>query len=150
MAPPYPVPTSSDLPPSPVVQAAPTQSILTRTQRFIEENQRLILLGCAVLAAGGAGYYLYSRSGDKAGPSTPGSAGSGSTAGAKKSKKKSKKKGGASGSDKSGFLKGDGTEGPLVEEIKKPVVEEKKEGPAVVDGTSHLAGESSDRRSRDR
>ncbi|GFZ51338.1 72 kDa mitochondrial outer membrane protein [Saitozyma sp. JCM 24511] len=154
MAPSYPIPpsagatvplsapTSAPLP-VPASALAPPSSILTRTQRFIEENQRLILLGCAVLAASGAGYYLYSRSGDKPGPSSPGGASA-----AKKKNKKSKKKGGAKDDGK--FLRGQGDQGPLVEEIKKPAsasasattekdkVEEKKEA-QVEDANAHLA-----------
>jgi import receptor subunit TOM70 len=155
MAPSYPIPpsagatvplsapTSASIP-VPASAPAPPSSILTRTQRFIEENQRLILLGCAVLAASGAGYYLYSRSGDKPGPSSPGGASA-----AKKKNKKSKKKGGAKDDGK--FLRGQGDQGPLVEEIKKPAsasassttekdkVDEKEA--QVEDANAHLAGE---------
>ena len=123
------------VPPAAVVVPAPPSSLFTRTQRFIEENQRLILLGCAILAASGTGYYLYNRpsssssSGGRDGagsasgstsPTTPG--GTTATGAAKKKNKKSKKKtatGGASGLQ-SGFLKGEGTDGPLIEEIQKP------------------------------
>ncbi|WWD07113.1 hypothetical protein V865_005210 [Kwoniella europaea PYCC6329] len=106
--------------------AAPSTSasggLLTRTQKFIEENQRLILLGCAVLAASGAGYYLYSTRSSGAGPS--GDAGSssssapGTSSSAKKNKKK-KKKASSSAKDEK-FVKGEGDKGPLLEEIEQP------------------------------
>ncbi len=92
------------------------------------------------MAASGAGYYLYSRSTNISDSDKPGSS-SGSSAG-KKSKKSKKKK---------NVLKGEGTEGPLLEEIDRPAekgqspkvegqetasekVEDKSEGP------THLAG----------
>lgn len=105
-----PVPTST---PS---HAIPPQSLLTKTQRFIEENQRILLLGCAVAAATG-GYYLYSRSpsANSTSDGKPGSSSSSSSS-AKKNKKKKNKKGGM----QSGFLKGEGSDGPLLEEIEKP------------------------------
>jgi len=129
-------------PPAPAT-TAPSQSFLTKTQRFIEENQRLILLGCAVAAAGGAGYYLYNRPSDKSSGSS--GSGSSSTSSSKKKNKKKNKKGGSG--LQGGFLKGEGSQGPLLEEIEKPkqaqteksgdagVVGEKKEQEP---GTSHL------------
>nr|ODN82370.1 mitochondrial outer membrane 72K protein [Cryptococcus depauperatus CBS 7841] len=107
MAPiPTPPPASIPTPSVPLHTAsASSPSLLSRTQKFVEENQRLIILGCAVLAATSAGYYLYSRS-DKPGASSaaPGSS--------KKNKKKKK-----SGEKKDGkFLKNEGDQGPLLEE----------------------------------
>lgn len=126
--------------PAPAVNV-PSQSFLSKTQRFIEENQRLIILGCAVAAASGAGYYLYSRN---SGPSS-GSAAAGGDNGksASKKKNKKKKKGGNGSGLQSGFLKGEGSQGPLVEEIEKP---KPQAGTTTVEGektqetgTSHLA-----------
>jgi import receptor subunit TOM70 len=146
MAPLPPPQAQFSIPTPPAPATAPSQSFLTKTQRFIEENQRLILLGCAVAAAGGAGYYLYNRPSDK----PTGSSGSGSspTSSQKKKNKKKNKKGGSG--LQGGFLKGEGAQGPLLEEIEKPkvaekdagVVEEKTQEP----GTSHLndVPESSD------
>jgi import receptor subunit TOM70 len=105
---------------------------LSRTQKFIEDNQKLLILGAAVAVSAGAGYYLYNRSSD----GKPGSSGSssssstGAAAGAKKNKNKKKKK---STGDKG--LKGEGLEGPLLEEIEpKPAAVDKSEGP------EHLKG----------
>ena len=144
MAPLPPPQAQFSIPTPPPPTTAPSQSFLTKTQRFIEENQRLILLGCAVAAAGGAGYYLYNRPTDK--PS--GSSGSSPTSSSKKKNKKKNKKNGSG--LQGGFLKGEGAQGPLLEEIEKPkqaekeagVVEEKAQEP----GTSHLndVPESSD------
>lgn len=107
-------PTSIPTPSASVSPTSPPSSLLTRTQKFIEENQRLILLGCAVLAATGAGYYLYSRP-DKSSPSTP-------TAAPSKKNKKKKKKGGEKKDDK--YLKNEGDRGPLLEEIQPQTVKE--------------------------
>jgi len=129
-------------PPAPAT-TAPSQSFLTKTQRFIEENQRLILLGCAVAAAGGAGYYLYNRPSDKSSGSS--GSGSSSTSSSKKKNKKKNKKGGSG--LQGGFLKGEGSQGPLLEEIEKPKqAQTEKSGDASVagekkeqePGTSHL------------
>ena len=94
--------------------AIPPPTLLSRTTRYIEEH-RLLILGCAVLAASGAGYYLYS-SRSVPGPSSAG------TKGKKHRKKKS-------------HLEGEGTSGPLLEEITPeekpvtaPVVEKKEDG----------------------
>lgn len=126
MPPIQPVPTSDTIPmpgmaavvpPHNPTIPTPSTSFLTKTQKFVEEN-RLLVLGAAVLAASGAGYYLYTRS--------PGS-GSGSSEGKKGGyNKKNKKRKGEKEKEK--FLKGDGAEGPLVEEIERPV-----EKPAVED-----------------
>ncbi|WWC65177.1 uncharacterized protein I303_107791 [Kwoniella dejecticola CBS 10117] len=113
----------------PVSAPSAPSSLLSRSQKFIEENQRLILLGCAVLAASGAGYYLYSsRSGGSAGgssssskDSTIGGAGAGSSSSASKKKKKNKKK------SNSKFVEGEGDKGPLLEEIEQPKSEKKVE-----------------------
>ncbi|OWZ75289.1 mitochondrial outer membrane 72K protein [Cryptococcus neoformans Bt85] len=107
-------PTSIPTPSASVSPTSPPSSLLTRTQKFIEENQRLILLGCAVLAATGAGYYLYSRP-HKSSPSTP-------TAAPSKKNKKKKKKGGEKKDDK--YLKNEGDRGPLLEEIQPQTVKE--------------------------
>jgi import receptor subunit TOM70 len=96
--------------------------LVARTQRWIEDNQRILLLGAAVAAAGGVGWYLYNKpssfrgSGKGGSASAPGDAasGEGGAAGAAKKKKNKKKK---AGGMKEGFLKGEGTEGPLLEEI---------------------------------
>ncbi|WVQ86257.1 hypothetical protein IAT38_008425 [Cryptococcus sp. DSM 104549] len=122
MAPvPTPPPASLPVPNIPAPHAAaPPASLLTRTQKFVEENQRLILLGCAVLAATGAGYYLYNRP-DKPGPSSPSSGASS----AKKNKKK-KKKGGKD--DK--YVKNEGDKGPLLEEVQPPAGKKEASGEA--------------------
>jgi import receptor subunit TOM70 len=116
----------------------PPQSLLTKTQRFIEENQRILLLGCAVAAATG-GYYLYSRSpsSNTTSDGKPGSSSS-SSSGSKKNKKKKNKKGGM----QSGFLKGEGNDGPLLEEIEKPKTAPSAGGEAAVEQaaeSSHLS-----------
>ncbi|WRT70870.1 uncharacterized protein IL334_007869 [Kwoniella shivajii] len=127
-------PASIPVPSQPI---APPTSLLTRSQKFIEENQRLILLGCAVLAASGAGYYLYSNRsiGGGSGGSSSASAESGSgssstenTAGASASSKKNKKKKKKSGDKKDEkFLSNQGEKGPLLEEIEQPKDEKKVE-----------------------
>nr|GFD60367.1 hypothetical protein [Tanacetum cinerariifolium] len=80
---PTPPPASISVP----SQSVPPQSFITRTQRFVEENHRLILIGCAVAASAGAGYYLYNRSSESDRPGPSGSASG------KKTKKNKKKKG---------------------------------------------------------
>jgi import receptor subunit TOM70 len=112
---------------------------LTKTQRFIEDNQKALLIGCGVLAVSGAGYYLYNRNGSPLGGSDDGNKAGGSSSSASKKKKKNKKKGGSG--LQSGFLKGDGADGPLVEEIEKPKPKatEGVEGEKQESGTSHLA-----------
>ena len=122
----------------PASTPTPPTSLLTRAQRFVEENQRLILLGAAVAASAGAGYYLYAtRSSSSRGPGSPGP-----STGSRKSKKNKKKK----GTKDEGFLKGQGNQGPLVEEIpgKADEVKETKEEKAGEEvqepGTSHLNG----------
>lgn len=82
---------------------------------------------------------MYNKSGRSAGGSGSGDGQTGgSSSSASKKKKKNKKKGGM----QSGFLKGDGADGPLVEEIEKPKAGA-AEGGAVGEqqepGTSHLA-----------
>jgi len=129
MAPLPPPQAQFSVPTPPTHATVPSQSLLTKTQRFIEENQRLILLGCAVAAAGGAGYYLYNRP-----PSSDSKPDSSSTGSSSSSKKKNKKKSKKNGSGlQSGFLKGEGAQGPLLEEIEKPkqAAGEKSEGAAV-------------------
>lgn len=63
MAPlPPPPPPPVTLPSShPVPSAKTTDTLLTKSQKFIEEH-KLLVLGAAVLAVSGAGYYLYSSS----------------------------------------------------------------------------------------
>ncbi|KAL7420897.1 TOM (translocase of outer membrane) complex component [Cryptotrichosporon argae] len=102
----------------------PPQSLLTRAQRFVEDNHRVLLLGAAVAAASGAGYYLYTRGAGSepgTGGAGPGAAGGASAAAAKKNKKKKSKK--SAKGDKDAFVKGEGSNGPLLEEIPR---EEKK------------------------
>ena len=65
-----PVPASG----APISAASP--SLLSRTQKFIEDNQKLLILGAAVAVSAGAGYYLYNRQSDG---SKPGASGSGSS-----------------------------------------------------------------------
>lgn len=55
-APPVTLPSSH-----PVPSARTTDTLLTKSQKFIEEH-KLLVLGAAVLAVSGAGYYLYSSS----------------------------------------------------------------------------------------
>ena len=117
--------------------------MLTRTQRFIEDNQKLILLGCAVAASAGVGYYLYTSRQSSSPPGSPGPSGS------KRSKRSKKKKGGSvGGSRDEKFLRSEGKDGPLLEEIpgkaeelakemEAKAVEETRQEP----GTSHLNGE---------
>ncbi|WWC72734.1 uncharacterized protein I206_106698 [Kwoniella pini CBS 10737] len=122
--------------PSQPTLPTPPSSILSRSQKFIEENQKLILLGCAVLAASGAGYYLYSN---RSTNSSDGSSSSSSSSlkdstnsnnnnvsGSSKKKNKKKKK-----SNNSKFVEGEGDKGPLLEEIEqdqqKPQSEKKVE-----------------------
>ncbi|WWD20858.1 hypothetical protein CI109_105335 [Kwoniella shandongensis] len=134
---PTPPPASIPVPNIPVSAApAPPSSLVTRTQRFIEENQRLILLGCAVLAASGAGYYLYNRSDKPSGSSSSSSSSSSSAAatGGAGSSKKNKKKKKKSASEKEKFLRNEGEQGPLLEEIPQPAGEKKES--ASVESTS--------------
>lgn len=108
------IPPAADLVPLP-----PPPGLMERATKFVEENQKLILVGCGVVAAAGAGYYIYSsRSAGGPGPSGSSSAPGEKPSGKNKKKKKSKK------NDK--FIKGEGSEGPLLEEIQ-PKAEEKKE-----------------------
>lgn len=88
----------------------PSQSLLDRTSRFIEKNRNLLLIGATVAVSAGAGYYLYNRT--TTSPDDDKAGGSSSPGGVGASKNKKKKKG-----KKSKFLKGDGLEGPLLEEI---------------------------------
>lgn len=96
-----------------------SQGLVSRAQRFIEENQKAILIGCGVAAAAGAGYYLYTQRGSGSGGPSSGSSGSAPASGSSKNKKKKKSK-------KSGkFIDGEGADGPLLEEIKPKPTEEK-------------------------
>lgn len=115
--------------PVPPVEAPPS-SLVDRATRWVEENQKLILIGAGVAAAAGAGYYLYSRSGE--GKGSDGAAAPPST-GSSSSKNKKKKK-----TKKDKFLKGEGTTGPLLEEITPP---EKKADEKVVAVDDYLEGE---------
>ena len=109
-------------------------SLVARTQRWIEDNQRLLLLGAAVAAAGGVGWDLYNKpssSSRKPGSSSgsadsSAAAGEGGAAGAAKKKKNKKKK---AGGLKEGFLKGEGSDGPLLEEIPEAEREKAKAVP---------------------
>lgn len=107
---------SGRLPAAPPVASAPVSSaFLDRTKRFIDDN-RAVLLGLGVLAAGGILYYNYSSSSSSsrgrgsAGGDASSAGSSGSSSSSKNKKKKNKKK--------SAFLKGEGLDGPLLEEIK--------------------------------
>lgn len=95
----------------------------------------MLILGAAVAVVGGAGYLLYNRpparkprgpSGAAAGSGSEGESGTNGAGGSKKNKKKKSKK--AGGGAKDGFLKGEGDDGPLLEEIApKEKVQEKKD-----------------------
>lgn len=98
-----------------------SQGFVSRAQRFIEDNQKAILIGCGVAAAAGAGYYLYTQRGSGSSGPSSGSSGSAPASGSSKNKKKKKSK----KSEK--FLKGEGTDGPLLEEIKPKPAEKKVE-----------------------
>ncbi|WOO81924.1 Mitochondrial import receptor subunit tom70 [Vanrija pseudolonga] len=114
--------------PVPPVEAPPS-SLVDRATRWVEENQKLILIGAGVAAAAGAGYYLYSRSGEaKGGDGAAAPPSTGSSSSKNKKKKKTKK-------DK--FLKGEGTTGPLLEEITPP---EKKADEKAVAVDDYLEG----------
>jgi import receptor subunit TOM70 len=122
------IPTST---PPPTITSGPPSTLFVRTQKWIEDNQRLLILGAAVAVVSGAGYLLYTKPSQK--PSTPGS-GEKATG----EKKKKKKKSGSSGL-KDGFLRNEGEDGPLLEEIKP---EESTEAPVVPAVPDHLEGES--------
>lgn len=125
--------------PSHATPAAPS-SIISRTQKFIEDNQKLLILGAAVAVGAGAGYYLYNRPSPRDGSSGSGSGTAGTAGSSKKSKNKKKKK---SGADKDKFLAGSGLEGALLEEIEpKPKVEPAAPAPAQ---SNHLDGASEER-----
>ncbi|ORY28008.1 hypothetical protein BCR39DRAFT_468703 [Naematelia encephala] len=119
--------------------STPPQSLISRTQRFIEDN-KLVLLGAAVLAASAGGYYYYTSTRDGRGSGGGGKPGSSSssasegTGGSKKSKKNKKKKGGNGDGGK--FLSGEGSSGPLLEEIPQEVREKQENKEAE---SSHLA-----------
>lgn len=126
--------------PTPPPPPPSSTTLLSRAQKFYEENQKLILLGCAVVAAGGAGYYLYSTSSSSSRGKSGGAAGEAGPS--NKSKKKAKKRRAQQEKEKEGkFLRSEGTDGPLVEEIvpppapaaAQPPVEEKQ------DENAHLA-----------
>ena len=120
--------------------AVPPQGLLARTQRFVEDNQKIILIGAAVAVGAGAGYYLYNRSSDGPGGSSSSARDSAGASGSSKKSKKSKKK------KNSQFLKGEGNQGPLLEEIKpkeNKATTDGKDGKAAVDekkDESPLAG----------
>lgn len=98
-----------------------SESILDRTSRFVRDNKVAVTAFTALVVAG-TGYYVYtnsnryssndgaSDSGSQDGSSekVSGGAGASGSGAAKKNKKKNKSK---------KFLKGDGTNGPLLEEI---------------------------------
>ena len=93
-----------------IAPSMPPPSLITRGQRFLEENWVPVLIGCGVLAAGGA--YLYTRQNDPSGPSTG--------LDEKKDRKgKTKKKKHPS----QGRQFGEGSDGPLVEELPRDVKE---------------------------
>jgi hypothetical protein len=111
-------PPAPSTPLVPVGNPAPSQTLLDRTGRWIEQNRNLLILGATVAVSAGAGYYLYNRS--SSGGSGPSSGSDGaSTSSAKKNKKKNKKK--------SKFIPGDGASGPLLEEIQPAPAAQKPE-----------------------
>ena len=128
-------------------------SLVARTQRWIEDNQRILLLGAAVATAGGIGWYLYNKPSSSSSRGKPGSGAAGAGAGdagsaeggasgaAKKKKNKKKKASGL----KEGFLKGEGAEGPLLEEI--PEAEREKVVPKEDDLFVGMSSASLDQRS---
>lgn len=135
---PVPPPSSALLNPPPATLPQATEAaadgIMVKAQRFFEENQKAILIGCGVAVAAGAGYYLYSTSGSKGsapGPSAGSSSSSTAAPAEKSSSSKNKKKKKSKKSDK--FLKGEGTDGPLLEEIKPKATDKKAEDKAVED-----------------
>lgn len=132
-----PIPSSSSSSASAPIQSiqSTSPSILARTQKFIEDNQRMLIIGASVAVVGGIGYLIYSNQKPRkgsSGSSSSTSPGSESVGGSKKkSKGKKKKSGGSAGSGgsgmKDGFLKNEGSEGPLLEEIKNEKEVEEKE-----------------------
>lgn len=116
--------------PSSSTSSAASQGIVDRSRKFIEEH-KLLVLGAAVLAVSGAGYYLYQSSSsspsgpssrrlkdeesgllgdEKNGTTTGTNAATGSSSSSSKKKKKSKSK------KKAGTSLGSGDQGPLLEE----------------------------------
>ncbi|BEJ13692.1 hypothetical protein CspHIS471_0308660 [Cutaneotrichosporon sp. HIS471] len=127
----------SSLPPAPDAAA---DGLMIKAQRFFEENQKAILIGCGVAVAAGAGYYLYSsqaKAGAAPGPSSSSSSSTSAQAAASEksttSKSKKKKKG-----KKSKFIEGDGPDGPLLEEIKPKPADKAVEDP--FEGVPDAAG----------
>ena len=94
----------------------PPPSLITRGQRFLEENWVPVLIGCGVLAAGGA--YLYTRQNDSSGPSTG--------LEEKKDRKGKTKKKKHSGQ---GRPLGEGSDGPILEELPRDLNESSPDDP---------------------
>lgn len=95
-------------------RAAPPQSLINRSQRFLEENWVPVLV-CTALAVGGVAYY-YTRQDDIDGDASGSGTGTGTREKDKKDKKSKKGKKRASRT-----LSGEGTEGPLLEELPQDV-----------------------------
>ncbi|GMK56693.1 hypothetical protein CspeluHIS016_0305330 [Cutaneotrichosporon spelunceum] len=127
---------SSSLPSAP---GSAADGLMVKAQRFFEENQKAILIGCGVAVAAGAGYYIYSsqsKGGAAPGPSGSSSSSSSTPAPGEKSttsKNKKKKK-----NKKSKFIEGEGTDGPLLEEIKPKPSDKAVEDP--FEGVPDAAG----------
>lgn len=111
-------PPSHSIPSSAIGTGAATSSssFIDRSRKFVEEH-KLLVLGAAVLAVSGAGYYLYSTRPPASGPSSGGGGGASiddvnpsSTSSTSASKKKKKAK------SKKSKLGGSGDQGPLLEE----------------------------------
>lgn len=129
-APPVTLPSSH-----PVPSSKTTDSLLTKSQKFIEEN-KLLVLGAAVLAVSGAGYYLYStnaaankprarieKDGSSSDEEDVGAASAGGVAG--KSEKKKKKKGSKSKSKKKSGAAAGSSLDRLAKSEDSPLLEER-------------------------
>lgn len=131
-------PPLSGVPVPPVQPPSAPSTLIHRTQKWIEENQRLLILGATLAVVGGAGYLLYNRPPARSAGTGDSEKGSSGGEGSTTSKKNKKKKGKKSG------LRGEGEDGPLLEEITKKEevgkkAEEKK--PEVESAPDHLEGE---------
>lgn len=109
MAPTMFTPPPASLPPASLPPPrAPPQSMIDRTQRFLEEHWVPLLLGAGVLAAGGV--YYYSQHNDRSGPSS-----------GEKKDRKERGKGKKRRSGQGRNFSGEGNEGPLLEELPEEV-----------------------------
>lgn len=141
----FPPLSGAQIPSQPLLQppSSASSTLIHRTQKWIEENQRLLILGATLAVVGGAGYLLYNRPpAPRSGGGDSEKAGSGegsTTAASKKNKKKKGKK-----STGSTGLRGEGEDEPLLEEITKKEEVGKKEGEkekVVETAPDHLEGE---------